>query len=231
MPTLARTPEPEVMDGDAQSIAYANADFSASNQRFVEMFLARFPTTSGDIIVDLGCGPADIPIRLVQQQPTLTVWGVDGSQPMLALGQEAVTQAHLSDKIKLFHGFLPGVCDVLPSGWGLSAVISNSLLHHLHDPGVLWREVLALRERAGKPLAVWVVDLMRPATAEAAQALVAQYAGGEPEVLCRDFLNSLHAAFTADEVRTQLLEGGNQLARLEVEVISDRHLCVGGVVP
>ena len=59
-----------------------------------------------------------------------------------------------------------------------------------------------------------------------AQALVAQYAANEPEVLCRDFYNSLLAAFELDEVRQQLELAG--LPRLEVRAVSDRHLLVSG---
>jgi hypothetical protein len=48
---------------------------------------------------------------------------------------------------------------------------------------------------------VLVMDLMRPASPAAAEALVEQYAAGEPEVLRRDFYNSLLAAFEPGEVR------------------------------
>jgi hypothetical protein len=45
--------------------------------------------------------------------------------------------------------------------------------------------------------------LLRPDSPEAAQAIVDQYASGEPEVLRRDFYNSLLAAFTEDEIGAQ----------------------------
>jgi 2-polyprenyl-3-methyl-5-hydroxy-6-metoxy-1,4-benzoquinol methylase len=104
---------------------------------------------------------------------------------------------------------------------GYDAVISNSLLHHLHDPMVLWRSVLA----AAKPgAAIFVADLARPADGDAVDALVAGMAD-EPEVLQRDFRASLHAAFTLDEVHGQLREAGLDLA---VEMLDDHHLVVWG---
>jgi len=47
-----------------------------------------------------------------------------------------------------------------------------------------------------------------------------------PDLLRRDFRNSLYAAFSVEEVEIQLLEAG--LEKLEVEVVSDRHFTVAG---
>ncbi len=52
------------------------------------------------------------------------------------------------------------------------------------------------------------------------------YAGDEPELLKRDFRDSLFAAFEPAEVRAQLVEAG--LEYLEVAMVSDRHLVVSG---
>jgi SAM-dependent methyltransferase len=129
---------------------------------------------------------------------------------------------------------LPGVaarcrllCDTLPSALLPRAhydlVLSNSLLHHLHDPQVLWRTV---RETAKPGAMVLVMDLMRPASAGWAEALVSTYAADAPEVLRRDFRRSLFAAFEPAEVADQLAAAG--LDGLELGVVSDRHLAVWG---
>jgi len=73
-----------------------------------------------------------------------------------------------------------------------------------------------------------VVDLFRPETVAEAQRLVNEYACGEPDILRRDFYNSLCAAFEPHEVEAQLATAG--LAGLAVDVISDRHLAVHGVL-
>ena len=67
---MDRRPEPELMDSTAQTVAYAEADFSESNSLFVEHFLAAFTDlpARGEL-ADLGCGPADICIRLHQRLP------------------------------------------------------------------------------------------------------------------------------------------------------------------
>ena len=73
------------------------------------------------------------------------------------------------------------------------------------------------------------MDLIRPESAEAAPALVDQYAAHEDPILKRDFYNSLLAAFTEDEVAAQLAE--MNLSRLLIDVPDDRHWVVGGIIP
>jgi hypothetical protein len=72
------------------------------------------------------------------------------------------------------------------------------------------------------------MDLLRPESSEAAQAIVDRYAANEPDILRRDFYNSLLAAFTEDEITSQLAR--MNLTRLLIDVIDDRHWVVGGII-
>lgn len=211
------------MDEAEQARAYADADFDEVNQTFVDRFVERFPELSRGTVVDLGCGPADIPIRLCRARPDVHVVGVDGADAMLDIGRRDVEAAGFGDRVEL-------VCDRLPLTQHrlapMDAAISNSLLHHLHDPMVLWTALLQLT-RSGAP--IYLVDLFRPPSAERAEELVETYAKDAPPVLRRDFHASLHAAFTPDEVRQQLALAG--LDGLHVTTISDRHLEVAGYRP
>ena len=75
---MERLLEREIMDGEEQVRAYAQADFSKENQWFVDYFLEVFPDFREGLVLDLGCGPADIPIRLVRANPTAAnVWRND----------------------------------------------------------------------------------------------------------------------------------------------------------
>jgi len=221
---MLRIPEPELMDESEQARAYANADFAEPNQRFVAGFAAGFPALRRGAVLDLGCGPGDIVIRLAQRFPELTVHGLDGSRAMLAFAEARLAQLpQLRSRVQFIAGVLPGAPLPLPR---YDAVVSNSLLHHLHDPQVLWRSVRA----AGAPgAAVLVMDLYRPDSHALAQEIVETYSGNEPEVLKRDFFNSLCAAFEPGEVRMQLEACG--LGGLTVQTVSDRHLLVSGRLP
>jgi 2-polyprenyl-3-methyl-5-hydroxy-6-metoxy-1,4-benzoquinol methylase len=107
---------------------------------------------------------------------------------------------------------------------GFSAVVSNSLLHHLPDPAVLWG---ALRQLAAPGARIYVKDLRRPADAAAVGALVQRHAADAPPVLQHDYRASLHAAFTPEEVQGQLRAAGLAGA-LQVAPSDDRYLEVWG---
>jgi len=67
--------------------------------------------------------------------------------------------------------------------------------------------VLVCGQETGWPGAVvLVMDLLRPESSEAAQAIVDKYAADEQAILRRDFYNSLLASFTEDDVAAQLAE-------------------------
>ena len=209
------------MDDPLQAEAYARADFAEENQGFVDRFREYFPDFSKGRVLDLGCGPADIPIRFAKLYPACQVVGIDASVPMIRLGEQAVKQAGLADRITLRCERI----DAIPGARIVDAALSNSLLHHLPNPLQFWHK-LRLLVKPGSP--VLVMDLLRPESPEAAQAIVDQYAAGEPDILRRDFYHSLLAAFTEDEVTTQLAR--MNLTRLLIDVPDDRHWVVGGMI-
>jgi SAM-dependent methyltransferase len=218
---MKRRPEPELMVGQHQVAAYAAADFAAGDQALIDRLLGLFPSGLGDRLVDLGCGPGNITFRLAAAVGAAQVLGIDGSEPMLALARVALGQHQdLEPRVAFACHVLPD--QALPQGF--SAVVSNSLLHHLHEPQVLWP---AVRQLGQVGAAVYIKDLRRPSTPEAALALRDRYLADAPAVLQRDYVASLHAAFTAAEVRQQLDDAG--LAdQLQVAEVDDRYLEVWG---
>lgn len=220
---MERIAEPELMDEAAQARAYAEADFSAPHQRFIELFREQFPDLEPQgTVLDLGCGPGDITRRFARAFPACRMHGIDAAAAMLHHAEERQSGSGLEERIRYFRAYLPAA--TLPQE-RYAIVISNSLLHHLATPQVLWQSIL----RHGAPgAAVFVMDLMRPDSRATAAAMVAQYAAAEPEVLRHDFFHSLLAAYTPDEVATQLAAAGLDLT---VTAVSDRHFTVSGYLP
>jgi ubiquinone/menaquinone biosynthesis C-methylase UbiE len=215
-----RIPEPELMDEPAQAHAYSTADFSQVNQGFADRFRMTFPDVAEGRVVDLGCGPADIPVRLARAVPRIEILAIDGARAMLHLARAAVNTSGLDRRVRVIAARVPA----LPFGdHRLDACISNSLLHHLADPLTFWREIRRIA-RPGAPLLV--MDLFRPPTRAAARAIVDAAAAEESPILRRDFYHSLLAAFTVDEVRAQLGQGG--LGYCSCEIVSERHWLVAG---
>jgi ubiquinone/menaquinone biosynthesis C-methylase UbiE len=219
---MKRIPEPELMNDEKQARAYADADFDEPHNRFIELFREAFPGfEAGGFVLDLGCGPGDIAVRFARAFSACTVHGIDGAGAMLRCGWERLGQASdIAGRVELIHGMLPGANLPRPR---YDAVISNSLLHHLAEPSIIWQTV---KTRAAPGAAVFIVDLLRPQTESEAYRLVDVYMQDEPEILRRDFYNSLVAAYTVREVRAQLEAAG--LGYLASKQVSDRHLAVWG---
>jgi len=216
-PTL----EPELMEDEQQALAYAKADFSTSNQWYVDHLLADYPEDLSRVL-DIGCGPGDVMLRLAAARPDARITAIDGSGAMIGLARNAARGKRLDQRITLLQGRIPG----LPlEERSFDAILSKDLLHHLPDPMVLWAEA----QRLGRSGAVvYVMDLIRPDTREAARAIVETVAGDELPILKEDFYASLCAAFTLDEVKGQVKRSGLPLA---VAQVSERHMVIKGRLP
>jgi trans-aconitate 2-methyltransferase len=222
---VERICEPELMQDVLQTEAYAAADFSSGDRAVlgrVEALLGdRGQGDGGGLsFVDLGCGPGNITFLLARRWPEASVLGLDGSDAMLRIAErrrraDPAAGRHLRFlQRRLPSPQLEGPC---------SAVISNSLLHHLHDPRVFWRSV---RQLSGPATHVYVRDLRRPASQGELQDLVRRHTDSAPEVLRRDYAHSLRAAFTRSEVLTQLEAAG--FDGLQVLEVDDRYLEIQG---
>jgi ubiquinone/menaquinone biosynthesis C-methylase UbiE len=208
------------MEDEAQVKAYAEADFEIPHSQFIERLQAFInePGFSGTAL-DLGCGPGDISRRFAQAYPLSEVYAVDGSAAMINYGKLSITD-ELKSRIKFIHGLLPYVS--LPqASYGI--IFSNSLLHHLPDPMVLWD---VIKKHAVPGTRIVVMDLLRPDSIDEALAMVQAYAADEPDILKRDFYQSLLAAFRMEEIAGQIAQAGLDL---NIEQISDRHVFITGV--
>ena len=197
---MKRIPEPELMNDPQQVALYAGPYLDNACWLFIQRFRKYFPgLIPTDAILDLGCGPAAIPLRLARYFPHCEVHGVEGAPRMLAYGKEAVQREDLGKQVQLFQGILPEPLLLPRERYGI--IISNSFLHHLADPMILWNAI----HKYGLPqAAILVIDLLRPTSEALAEFVVDTYVPDAPPLLRQDMLFSLHAAYTLDEVTAQL---------------------------
>jgi trans-aconitate methyltransferase len=220
---MKRIREEELMDVPLHAQAYASADFSEPNTKFVAHFSDKFPAFSGRQIIDLGCGPADITLKLAIRYPQARVVGMDGADVMLDIARKVLLRHRsLADRVDVRKWYIGREANPLGSE-AFHAVVSNSLLHHMCDPLDLWR---AIRACAAPGAAVLVMDLLRPQSCIESEKIVETYAGKETDVLREDFLKSLLAAYRQVEIMEQL--AAVTMGSLQTEVVSDRHLIVFG---
>ena len=212
---MPRTPEPEVMDEPEAAEAYARSDFSGVNQDFVDAMLAFIGTLEEARSADLGTGPGDIPLRVVRARPRWHVTALDLSEPMLDFARRRARAEGLDDRVAFVRA---DAKDTGLPAHAFDVVFANSILHHIDETHALWTEVKRIAKRGAF---LFMRDLARPATEAAAREIVRKHGSVGPELMQRDYYNSLLAAYTVDEVRAQLAEAG--LDAVEVRRVTDRH--------
>lgn len=210
---LPRVLEPEVMDSAVEARDYDAMDHGQVNRAFVEDFLKLWDGTGA--VLDVGAGAAQIPVELCRQHAAATVLAIDLARHMLDVGQKNVLDAGLDERIRL------QLCDAkrMPyAGGSFTAVISNSIVHHIPEPQAVVAEMVRVLRSGGLLL---VRDLLRPADDDAVKHIVQTYAAGANERQRQMFEDSLRAALTLDEVRALIAPFG--FAPATVQATSDRH--------
>ena len=170
--TLSRKLEPEVMDSAEDATQYNDMDHADVNQQFVDEFLlflgsqagfkSRLDDDTGELIsvLDVGTGTALIPTMLCDQYSAFKVMAVDMATSMLELANYNVQASSLGDRIQLD---LADAKDLEYDSEMFDVVMSNSIVHHIHQPEQCVAEILRVLKPDG---AVFVRDLMRPQTME-----------------------------------------------------------------
>ncbi len=213
---LARVLEPEVMATHEEALAYDAMDHAQVNVAFVDGLLAAAGAESlaGEIL-DLGTGPALIPVELCRRDEQTRVVAADLSTAMLDMARLHVEMESLTDRILLTHidaKALPFEAD------RFTCVMSNSIVHHIPEPSRVLQE--AWRVLAPGGLAFFR-DLLRPSDDETVRRLVQTYTGEETEYQQKMFDDSLRAALTIDEMRE--LVAGLGASPETVGQTTDRH--------
>ena len=159
---MNRIVEQEVMDTAEAAEAYDAMAHGEVDNAFVERVLA-LGAKDGHFL-DVGTGPAQIPILLAQRCPDIRITAIDLSKEMLNIAKRHIAAAELAARITLEH--VDAKALPYPDNT-FDGLISNSIVHHIHD------SLRALQEmsRVVKPGGLVLIrDLVRPETPEEAQA-------------------------------------------------------------
>ena len=227
---MKRTPEPELMKNPSQVKAYADADFSRSDSMVVKglkNFLKKERKTlnKNDLILDLACGPGNISERIAKNWPFVKVVGIDGSKEMLNHAEKKLCESfskNLSYQLIEINSIAKGETHF---PFKADVLVSNSALHHFHDPYMFWGAL----KKLGKAKCIHIHrDLIRPTSVEKAFEMKEKHLSNSPEILKKDFCASLKASFTVDEVTQQLIDAG--LSQLEVFQVDELYFEIIGCI-
>ena len=231
---MQRILEPEVMDSQEDAREYNKMDHAEVNRAFIAE-LSAFVDANGkrfrgeddpdfdelvdpDVLagwLDVGTGTALIPIELCKQRDEIRVMAIDMAISMLDLGIANVDIAGLREQIQLAQ------VDAKDTGFEdqmFDGLISNSIIHHIHQPELSVDEMTRVTRPEG---VIFVRDLMRPESESDVDKIVDTYAADETEYCRKLFRDSLCAALSLDEMRAFVEAAGCDPQH--VTATSDRH--------
>lgn len=224
---LARVPEPEVMDAAQEVEAYASATAQTYLERidrtFVEHLARLLPTSATSFnVLDVGCGPGQIPIMIASRWPKAGVTGIDAAPHMIEQARKnAAASGALNAYFEVFRVAKDSADTRLPFGAGLFDVVTcNSVVHHLADPVAAFNEIARVAKPDG---AVLIRDLRRPGklTINWHVKWFGRHYSGEMKRL---YEASVRAAYTFDEMREMLRRSKLNDGRSQVFLHGRTHL-------
>lgn len=211
---LERILEPEVMDTKEDAEQYNAIPNDEVNIAYVNEVLAILPKNARSLI-DLGAGPAHIPILFANKHPKIKITAVELADSMLDVANFNIKKYNLEERVYLEKQ------DVKKTNFknhSFDVVISNSIVHHIHQPIDIFSEANRL---AGAGSVIYFKDLLRPKTLNELEMLVEKHSANVNDYQRDLFYHSLHAALTLDEV-SDFAKAAN-LENVEIKQTSDRH--------
>jgi len=198
---LAREPEPPLMEDADQVRAFMQSGFSNGILNYVHFFHAviSLPVIRpGDVVLDLACGPASQLLQIARLHPDVHFIGVEASSGMLALAQENLVQAGVSN-VSLQPGDisrLDGFADA-----SIDCVLCTMSLHHLPDIEMLGQTMGQIRRVLREGGGVYLADFGRLKRRATQHFFAYDRIELQSELFTIDFLNSQRAAFSQAELQ------------------------------
>lgn len=201
------------MSGKDEVCAYASAasqrHLDALDNTFVDQLISLAPPgeSLAGLLLDVGCGPGNIVLKIAQRCPRLSIIGLDYSQTMVQTARRTAAEMGVAGRVffqRADAGRMPF------AGGSFDIVLSNSVLHHLADPARTFREMLRVVKPGGDIL---VRDLRRPSRI-AYGWHVRWYGRHYSGMMKKLFEDSVRAAYTPEELAGLLGNSGILRARI-----------------
>jgi ubiquinone/menaquinone biosynthesis C-methylase UbiE len=199
----ARVPEPDLVMNDSDKVAaFTRAGREDGVMAPVYLFHCAQVcdvVRPGDLVIDLGCGPATQLAMIARLLPETEFLGVDFSDEMLARARQYVADEGLLNV--RFHKADMSRLSFLNDA-SVDAVYSTVALHHLPGAEEFHRTFAEVGRILRPGGGIYLVDFGRLRSRRSIDYFAYQYADRQPELFTLDYLYSLNAAFTLEEFRT-----------------------------
>ena len=201
------------MSGEDEVSAYASAasqqHLDALDNTFVDHVLSLgVPEGMQDgRLLDVGCGPGNITLKIARRLPRFLVVGLDRSANMVRAARRAAAELEMESRVT----FQQAHASRIPFADGsFDIVLSNSVMHHLASPLKSFEEMLRVAKPDG---AIMVRDLRRPSRL-AYPWHVRWYGRHYSGIMKRLFEDSVRAAYTPGELVEMLGRSGMSKAHI-----------------
>jgi ubiquinone/menaquinone biosynthesis C-methylase UbiE len=198
-----RVPEPDlVMDKPENVDAYARA--STVDQVLAPVYLHNAAHVCdvirpGDLVLDLGCGPATQLAVIAQLNPDVRFLGVDLSAPMLETGRDHLASTGTRN-VELRVGDMTDLSGI--DDCSVDAAVSTLTLHHLPDAQALHATFRAIKRVLKPDGGLFLLDLGRLKSSKSMHYFANQYADRQSPLFTLDYWNSLNAAFSVEDYKS-----------------------------
>ena len=209
-----RVPEPDlVMDNPEHVDAFAQS--GAADQVMAPIYLYNAAHVSdiirpGDLVIDLGCGPATQLSLIARLNPDVRFVGVDLSEPMLERGHGHLQEVGIGN-VEMQLGDITDLASF--ESHSIDAVISTLALHQLPDADALHRTLHAAKRVLKDGGGLYLLDFGRLKSLKSIDALTREVAPRQSELMTLDYWHSLRAAFSLEDLTsaTSVLAGSGKL--------------------
>ena len=214
---LARVPEPDlVMSDPVQIAAFCDSGGDAGVLAFTHLFHAVHMTPllrPGDRILDLACGPASQLAQIALLNPRASFVGLDASANMLEAARSTLARSGIGN-VELVAGDMTRLSGVFDDA-SMDCVMCTMSLHHLRDTDALARTMGEVRRVLKPGGAVYFVDFGRLKRASTQRFFANDRSDRQCLQFTQDYLRSLQAAFSCDELAEAVAMLGPGLLRYQ----------------
>jgi len=165
---------------------------------------------SGDTVLDLACGPANQLAQIARLHPRTQFIGIDASRTMLELARGTLESASI-DNVSLQLGDITQLQPIADAS--IDCVLCTMSLHHLMDIDALGKAMREVRRVLKPDGGIYIADFGRLKRHATQKFFAYDRADAQSPQFTDDFLHSMRAAFSADELRAAMTALGIPLTQ------------------